>query len=89
MLQVPTAMVTVEIEYCVPCGLVDRAVNVQRELLEEFGRATDGVRLTGGHRDVFEGNVDGDLVFDESDHGTEFDLDAISADVKDRIAAVA
>jgi len=80
-------MVTVDIEYCVPCGLLDPAVNTQRELLEEFGRDLDGVRLRTGHGGVFRVSVDDELVFDKDEHGNEIDLDAITAAVEDRIAA--
>ncbi|MFB6302600.1 MAG: SelT/SelW/SelH family protein [Haloferacaceae archaeon] len=82
-------MVTVEIEYCVPCGLIDPAIDTQRELLESFGRDLDGVRLTTGHGGVFKVYVDDELVFDKDEHGNEIDIDAISATVDDRIATEA
>lgn len=82
---VSNAMVTVEIEYCVPCGLLDAAVETQRELLEEFGRDLDGVRLTTGHGGVFKVFVDDELVFDTADDGGEVDVDAIGEAVDDRI----
>lgn len=34
-------MTTVEIEYCVPCGFLDRAEEVQHELLSTFGGEID------------------------------------------------
>lgn len=82
-------MVTVDIEYCVPCGLLDPAVQTQRELLEEFGRDLDGVRLTTGHGGVFKVSVDDELVFDKDEHGNEIDLNVITAAVGDRLAAEA
>ena len=39
----------VEIEYCVPCGHLNRAIDTQRIILERFGRQVDGVRLKTGH----------------------------------------
>lgn len=86
---VPNAMVTVEIEYCVPCGLLGPAVTTQRELLDEFGRELDGVRLTTGHGGVFKVAVDDDVVFDKAEHGNEIDIDAIVEAVDDRVAATA
>lgn len=62
-------------------------MNAQRELLEEFGRDLEGVRLTDGNGGVFEVYVDGNLVYDKAEDDSGFDLDAISAEVKDRIAA--
>lgn len=85
----PDAMVTVEIEYCVPCGLLEPAVTTQRDLLETFGEDLDGVRLTTGDSGVFRVFVDDELVFDKAEHGNDIDLDAISGAVDDRIAAEA
>lgn len=85
----PSVMVEVDIEYCVPCGLIDPAVQTQRELLEAFGRDLDGVRLTTGHGGVFRVSVDDELVFDKDEHGNEIDLDAIRAAVDERVAAEA
>ncbi|MFB6304151.1 MAG: SelT/SelW/SelH family protein [Haloferacaceae archaeon] len=62
-------MTTVEIEYCVPCGLLEHAVDVQRRLLETHGRELDGVRLIPGHGGVFRVRADGDLVWDKDERG--------------------
>ncbi|MGH8873199.1 MAG: Rdx family protein [Acidimicrobiia bacterium] len=35
----------VEIEYCVPCGHLDRVIDTQRVILERFGQRLHGVRL--------------------------------------------
>lgn len=83
------AMVTVGIEYCVPCGLLDPAVETQRELLEEFGRDLDGVRLRPGHGGVFKVSVEDELVFDKAEHGNEIDLTAIVEEVDERVAPTA
>lgn len=86
---VSNAMVTVEIEYCVPCGLLDPAIETQRELLDQYGRDLDGIRLTPGHGGVFKVYVDGDLAFDKSHHDNEIHLDIIDEAVDDRLAAEA
>lgn len=82
-------MVSVEIEFCVPCGLLDPAIKTQRELLETFGRDLEEVRLKTGHGGVFKVSIDGDLVFDKATHGNEIALDAIIDAVDNRVTAEA
>ena len=73
-------MTTVEIEYCVPCGFLDRAQRIQRQLLEQVGEELDSVALVTGDHGVLRVTVDGDLVYDKEPD--EYDLDAITRDVK-------
>lgn len=80
-------MTDVEIEYCVPCGMLPRAQDVQEALLEEFGERLDTVALKTGDSGVFEVRVDGDLVFDKDEDG--YDVDAIVDDVGQRVGATA
>lgn len=80
-------MTEVNIEYCVPCGLLDPAVETQEALLEEFGRDLDGVRLQPGHGGVFKVHADGDLVWDKDDHEGTIDLAAITEAVQERTHA--
>lgn len=68
-------MVDVTIEYCVPCGHLDRAQDLQGTILTEYGQRVDGVRLRTGDSGVFRVTVDGDLVFDVEED--EYDEDAI------------
>lgn len=75
----------IEIEYCVPCGHLDRAIATQRELLETYGRDLESVTLRTGHGGVFEIRVDGELVLDAKQDG--YDLEAIHGLVDDRLAA--
>lgn len=80
-------MTSVEIEYCVPCGMLERAQDVQKALLSEYGQRLDAVSLVTGDGGVFEVRTDGDVVFDkESD---EYDVDAIVDAVGDRVSATA
>lgn len=76
-------MATVEIEYCVPCGHLDRAQDVQRALLQAFGRDVDAVTLRTGTDGVFTVAVDDETIFDVADD--EFDVDQIVRDVRQRI----
>lgn len=71
----------VEIEYCVPCGHLTRAIDTQKAILEHFGRDIDGVRLKTGHGGVFTIRVDGDQIFDNT---KGFDLDQIITDIETR-----
>jgi len=76
-------MARVEIEYCVPCGLLERAEDVQHALLSEYGQRLDAVALKTGDDGVFEVRVDGEDVYDKEDD--EFDVDRISDRVGDRL----
>jgi len=80
-------MSTVDIEYCVPCGHLDQAVQTQRALLETFGQRLDGVQLTTGDGGVFKIRIDGELVWDNADDG--YDLDDIVETVDARISSAA
>lgn len=68
-------MTTVEIEYCVPCGFRDRALDVQRAILTGLERDLDELRLVMGDHGVFRVAVDGTTVYDKSED--DFDVDAI------------
>jgi selenoprotein W-related protein len=76
-------MTRVSIEYCVPCGHLDQAIDTQRALLETYGRTLDGVTLLTGENGVFEVAVDGELVFDKSEEG--YDQEAIVERVGDHL----
>lgn len=73
----------VEIEYCVPCGHLDRAVKTQRELLQAYGRQVEGVFLRTGHNGVFKVRVDDELVLDAQQEG--FDLDRVYKEIDERL----
>lgn len=65
----------IEIEYCVPCGFLNRAMEVCEAVLTAFGDDVDRVSLVTGRDGVFEVRVDGDRVFEK--HEDEYDVDAI------------
>jgi selenoprotein W-related protein len=73
----------VEIEYCVPCGHLDRAIDLQRALLSSFGGRLDRVALVTGTNGVFLVRVDGERVFDLSEDA--FDVDGIVRRVRPRL----
>jgi len=73
----------VEIEYCVPCGYLDRAESLQHALLSSFGERLDRVALVTGDRGVLRVAVDGEPVFDLADE--EFDVDEVVRRVRERL----
>ncbi|GGJ10670.1 hypothetical protein GCM10008995_20650 [Halobellus salinus] len=76
-------MPTVEIEYCVPCGFLERAEKIQHALLEQFGDRLDRVALVTGDRGVLTVAVDGDVVWDKA--ADDYDVDAITRCVKQSV----
>lgn len=78
-------MSSVEIEYCVPCGFRERAVNVQQAILSGLERELDSVRLVMGDHGVFRISVDGETVYDKAEAGDEFDVDAIVREIRSHV----
>ena len=76
-------MTTVEIEYCVPCGMLDRALTVEEAILRQFGDRLDRVSLVTGDHGIFVVRVDDEQVFDK---GTDaFDVDEIVRRVRPHV----
>jgi selenoprotein W-related protein len=82
-------MSRVEIEYCVPCGFLDRAERVQHALLERFGQDLEAVALVTGDHGVFRVSVDGEDVYDKAEADGSFDVDAIVRRVEEHAGAAA
>lgn len=80
-------MATVEIEYCVPCGLLTLAMKTERALLEEFGQDVESVTLRPGHGGVFEIRVEGETVWDKDTHGGHLDLNLIKDTIRSALTA--
>jgi selenoprotein W-related protein len=76
-------MTAIEIEYCVPCGFREQAVDVQRAVLNALERELDEISLVMGDHGVFRVSVDGDIVYDKADD--EFDVDDIVREVRERL----
>jgi selenoprotein W-related protein len=72
----------VEIEYCVECGHLARAIDTERRILEEFGHQLGGVRLKTGRGGVFTIRVEGEQIYDKTE---EFDLDRIMTAIRESI----
>jgi selenoprotein W-related protein len=76
-------MTTVEIEYCVPCGFLDRAEAIQHQLLQQFGERLDSVALVTGDHGILQVRVDDDVVWDKA--ADEYDLDEITRRVREHV----
>jgi selenoprotein W-related protein len=77
-------MTNVDIEYCVPCGFLDRAERVQHALLTTLGEDLDAVALVTGEAGVFRVSVDGETIYDKDEDG-DYDVDALVSAVRDRV----
>ncbi|ACV48906.1 MULTISPECIES: SelT/SelW/SelH family protein [Halomicrobium] len=66
-------MSTVEIEYCVPCGFRERAIEMSEAILNGCERELDELSLVMGDHGVFRVNVDGETVYDKAEDSAELD----------------
>ena len=76
----PAMSSTVEIEYCVPCGFRERALDAQRAILNACEEDLDELSFVMGDHGVFTVSVAGRTVFDKEED--EFDVDQIARDVR-------
>lgn len=74
----------VEIEYCHPCGHLEKAIDTQRVILTEFGRRLRAVTLVTGEKGVFKIRVNGEEIFDKKQG---YDEDAIITAIAERVDA--
>lgn len=81
------AMVSVEIGYCVPCGHLNRAQDLEEAILEAYGLKVDRVALVPGDGGVFEVRVDSETIFDVDED--EYDADAIVEEIGSHVGATA
>ena len=78
-------MTRVEVEYCVPCGMLNRAVDVSRAILTQFGESIAEAALVTGDDGIFVVRVDGTVVFDLSED--TYDVDAIVRAVRPHVSS--
>ncbi|WP_136588714.1 SelT/SelW/SelH family protein [Salinigranum halophilum] len=76
-------MTDVEIEYCVPCGFLDRAQDIQHALLRQFGERLDRVALVTGDHGVLQVRVGDEVVWDKADD--EYDVDEITRRLREYV----
>jgi selenoprotein W-related protein len=73
-------MTEVEIEYCVPCGFRDRALDVQQAILTGLETELDSVTLVMGDHGIFQVRADGTVVYDKEEN--ELDVDDIVREIR-------
>jgi len=78
-------MTTVEIEYCVPCGFRERALDVQEAILNGVEQELAELTLVMGDHGVFTVRADGEVVYDKEDD--EFDVDEIVRELRETVTA--
>ncbi|EJN60233.1 SelT/SelW/SelH family protein [Halogranum rubrum] len=76
-------MTSVSIEYCVPCGFLNRAEDIQHALLSQFGEQLDSVALVTGDHGVLRVDVGGDPVWDKAEDN--YDVDEITRRVREKL----
>jgi len=74
---------TIEIEYCVPCGFRERALDLERAILNACEGEIDRCSLVMGDHGVFTVSVDDRTVYDKSE--SAFDIDHIVRTVRDAL----
>ena len=72
----------IEIEYCVPCGYLDKAADAQKIILSEFGEALEGVTLKTGNKGVFTFRANGEVIYTKPD---EYNVDAIVDSIRAKL----
>ena len=77
----------IEIEYCVPCGYLGRAEQVEHALLSELGRRLDSLRLKPSRGGVFQVRLDGEPIYDRQ--ADPFDADEIVRRAAERLGQAA
>lgn len=76
-------MTRVTLEYCVPCGFRERALDTQEAILTSLETEIDSFELAMGDHGVFRLEVDGEVVFDKE--VDDFDVDEIVRDVREQL----
>jgi selenoprotein W-related protein len=79
----PAGMADVIIEYCVPCGFRERAVELQEAILTSLERDLDSCTLLMGDHGVFTVSVDGETVYDKDEDN--YDTDEIVRTVREHL----
>ncbi|WP_436903690.1 SelT/SelW/SelH family protein [Halovenus halobia] len=75
-------MTTVEIEYCVPCGFRERALDVQQAILNGLETQLDELSLVMGDHGVFQVRVDDTVVYDKAED--ELDVDGVVREIREQ-----
>jgi selenoprotein W-related protein len=76
-------MTEVEIEYCVPCGFRERALDVQEAILNGVEEELDELSLVMGDHGIFVVRVDDETVYDKEED--DFDVDEMVRHVREQV----
>ena len=76
-------MTTIEIEFCLPCGYLNRAEDVQHVLLQSFGETIDEITLVPGDNGIFTVTIDDTTIFDISED--DYDVDEIARNAREEL----
>ena len=76
-------MSDVKIEYCVPCGFRERALEVQQAVLGAVEDELDSLELVMGDHGVFTVSAGETVVFDKEEDA--YDPDEIARDVRNAL----
>jgi|AntDeeMinimDraft_4_1070355.scaffolds.fasta_scaffold00181_25 selenoprotein W-related protein len=76
-------MSTIEIEFCLPCGYLNRAEDVQHVLLQSFGETIDEITLVPGDNGIFTVTIDDTTIFDISED--DYDVDEIARNAREEL----
>jgi selenoprotein W-related protein len=76
-------MTEVEIEYCVPCGFRERALDVQEAILNGVEEELDELSLVMGDHGIFVVRVDDETVYDKEED--DFDVDEMVRQVREQV----
>ena len=74
----------IKIEYCVPCGFRQHALDVQEAVLNGLEPELDSLRLVMGDHGVFTVTADGETIYDKSEDG-DLDADDIVRKLRERV----
>jgi selenoprotein W-related protein len=74
----------VEIEYCVPCGFQQHALDVQEAILNGLEQELDELSLVMGDHGVFRVTANGEQVYDKNEDG-DLDTDDIVRALREQV----
>jgi|AntRauTorckE6833_2_1112554.scaffolds.fasta_scaffold00991_9 selenoprotein W-related protein len=77
-------MASVEIEYCVPCGHRENALETADAILAAHADAVDSVDLVPGGGGIFEVRLDDEMILDTDEEG--YDRDVVVDRIGDAVA---
>jgi selenoprotein W-related protein len=80
---VDAGMTEVELEYCVPCGFREKALDVERAILNALEGDIDKFTLVMGMHGVFCVRVDGRTVYNKDED--DYDVDDVVRAVRSAI----